>query len=46
VLQYTAGLIPSPGACGDTNQDGITNAIDVSLILQYVADFISSLPWH
>lgn len=46
ILQYTAGLLPSPGACGDTNGDGIVNTIDVSLILQYTAGLLQQLPWN
>jgi Tol biopolymer transport system component len=46
VLQYSAGLLPSPpgGSDSDVNRDGQTNAIDATLILQYAAGLINHLP--
>lgn len=46
VLQYAAGLLPSPpgGQLSDVNLDGRTNAIDAALILQFVAGLLGQLP--
>jgi hypothetical protein len=45
ILQLTAALI-QPFDCdgaSDVNHDGFTNALDVALVLQYVAGLIDSL---
>jgi Tol biopolymer transport system component len=46
ILQYSAGLLPSPpaGSSGDVNHDGQTNAIDAALILQFVAGLLLQWP--
>ena len=45
----TNTLVPTntpepPKVCGDVNEDGVANSVDASLVLQFKAGMIDSLP--